>query len=315
MSEPQGQAAETRWYMARWLPKDRFAQVVIIFTLVFYSFMLWYPILDEFAFSFYSGLTLRRTWVGTENYQRLLNDQAFRGAIVVTLKYAVIVVPIAVALGLLLAAILNSIRNLFVRTTLTSLFFFPHMVPLAATASFWKFLLAPTHSGAINSMLALVGIGPIKWLEAVNTALLSLAFVAIWGSIGYVMVLLLAGMQSIPRNCYEAASIDGADAWNRFLYITIPLLMPMLSFVIIILTLGSLMMFEPVYIMTGGNVSHAPKGGPAGSTTTIVYLIYETAFISFKQGYAAAMAVVWFFVMLVLGFLQFRLMSRSRIEY
>lgn len=301
--------------MERWLPKDRFAQVVILFTLVFYSMMLWYPILDQFALSMYSGLTLRRTWVGDANYQRLLTDQTFHGAIGVTLRYALMVVPVTVMLGLVLATIVNSVRNLVLRTILTSLFFFPHMVPLAATTSFWKFLLAPTGSGAVNSLLGLMGFSAVKWLESVHTALLSLAMVSIWGGFGYVMLLLLAGMQSIPRVCYEAAAIDGANAWNRFWYITIPLLMPMLTFVIIILTLGSLMMFEPVYIMTGGQVSHDPKGGPAGSTTTIVWLIYDTAFINFRQGYAAAMAVVWFFVMLLIGLVQFKLASRSRVEY
>jgi len=301
--------------MTRFLPKERFAIAVILFTLVFYSIVLWYPILDEFALSLNKGLTLKRTWVGLANFERVTHDKYFRDAIFVTLKYALMVVPFTTILGLLLASVMNSIRNISVRTVFTSLFFFPNMVPIVATASFWKFLLAPTGSGAINSVLALLGIGAIKWLESTKTALPSLAMVAIWGGMGYVMLLLLAGMQSIPRMFYEAASIDGANSWHRFRHITVPLLMPTLTFVVIILTLGALMMFEPVYVMTGGHVSHDPKGGPAGSTTTIVWLIYEMAFMNFKQGYAASMAVVWFFVMLALGLIQFWLMSRSQFEY
>lgn len=301
--------------MTRFLPKERFAVMVILITLVFYGIMLWYPILDEFALSLHKGLTLKRRWVGLANFEQLANDEYFRNAIFVTLKYALMVVPITTVFGLLLAAVMNGIRKLSVRTLFTSFFFFPHMVPIAATASFWKFLLAPTGSGVINSFLGLFGVAPIKWLEMPQTALASLAMVAIWGAIGYVMLLLLAGMQSIPKTFYEAAAIDGANAWHCFRFVTLPLLMPTLTFVVVILTLGSLMMFEPVFIMTGGQVSHDPKGGPAGSTTTIVWLIYETAFLSFKQGYAAAMAVVWFLVMLVLGVIQFRLMSRARFEY
>ena len=301
--------------MTRFLPKDRLAAGVVIVTLIFYSIMLWYPILDDFALSLHSGLALKRSWVGLANFRQLTEDKYFRQAIGVTFKYALIVVPFATAFGLLLAAVMNSIRNVTVRTLFTSLFFFPNIVPLAATVSFWKFLLAPTQNGIINGFLGIFGLGPVQWLENVQTALPSLAAVSIWGGMGYVMILLLAGMQSIPRMFYEAAAIDGANAWARFWRITVPLLMPTLTFVVVVSTLGSLMMFEPVYIMTGGHVSHDPKGGPAGSTTTVIWLVYTLAFVNFKQGYAAAVAVVWFFVMLALGVIQFRVMSSLRYEY
>lgn len=301
--------------MMRFLPKDRLAAIVILCTLVFYSFMLWYPILDQFALSLHKGLTLKRKWVGLDNFVRLLEDSYYRNAIGVSFKYALMYVPVTVIFGLLLAAVLNSFTSIGLRTVFTSLFFFPNMVPLAAASSFWKFLLAPTSMGAINSFLNLFGVGPFKWLEAPETALLSLALVAVWSGVGYAMVLILAGMQSIPRVFYEAAALDGANRWQQLLQITVPLLMPTLTFVVVILTLGSLQMFAPVYIMTGGHVSHDPKGGPAGSTTTIVWLVYETAFMNFKQGYAASMSVVWFFVLLILGLVQFYLMSRQSFEY
>ena len=299
----------------RFFPKDKMAIVVIVATLIFYSIMLWYPILDQFALSMHKGLTLKRTWVGFANFRRLMDDAYFSGAILVTFRYALMFVPITVVLGLLLAAAMNRFTNVGMRTVFTSMFFFPNMVPIAAAATFWKFLLAPTGMGAINSFLGLFGVGPLKFLEAPETALASLALVAVWGGIGYTMVLFLAGMQSIPRVFYESASIDGANARQQLLRNTVPLLMPTLAFVVIMLTLGSLQVFAPVYIMTGGHVSHDPKGGPAGSTTTIVWLVYETAFQNFKQGYAAAMAVVWFFVLLVLGLVQFYVMSRQRFEY
>ena len=301
--------------MTRFFPKDKLALAVIVAMLLFYGLMLWYPILDQFALSLHSGLTLKRTWVGLENFQRLKSDPYFRNAIGVSVKYALMFVPITVLLGLLLAGVMNGFRKISTRTLFMSLFFFANMVPLTAAASFWKFILAPTNMGALNGLLNLFGISSIKWLNNPSTALASLAMVAIWGGMGYVMVLFVGGMQAIPTQFYDAAAIDGANAWRRFLHITVPLLMPTLTFVVVILTLGSLQMFGQVYIMTGGQVSHDPKGGPAGSTTTLVWLIYETAFLNFKQGYAASIAVVWFLALLALGLTQFYLMSRRSFEY
>ncbi len=297
------------------LPKSRLALLVIVVVFVFYGIMLWYPILDQFSMSFHRGLTLRRVWVGDMQFQRLMQDRAFNNAIGVTLRYVLMVVPATTVLGLLLAAVLNSFKNITTRTLLVSLFFLPHIVPLAAAATFWKTLLAPTSNGVLNGILHVFGLPTSRWLLSAETSLLSLALVAVWGGIGYAMLLLLAGMQTIPDMFYEAAAIDGASAWQRLRKITVPLLMPSIAFVVVILTFGGLMMFEPVYIMTGGQVSHEDKGGPAGSTSTVIWLIYQQGFQNFKQGYAASVAVIWFFVMLALGLIQFWFFSRRRVSY
>ena len=297
------------------LPKSRLALLVIVVVFVFYGIMLWYPILDQFSMSFHRGLTLRRVWVGDMQFQRVIQDRAFNNAIGVTLRYVLMVVPATTILGLLLAAVINSFKNIATRTVLVSLFFLPHIVPLAAAATFWKTLLAPTSNGVLNGILHVFGLPTSRWLLSAETSLLSLALVAVWGGIGYAMLLLLAGMQTIPDMFYEAAAIDGASAWQRLRKITVPLLMPSIAFVVVILTFGGLMMFEPVYIMTGGQVSHEDKGGPAGSTSTVIWLIYQQGFQNFKQGYAAAVAVIWFFVMLALGLIQFWFFSRRRVSY
>ena len=297
------------------LPKSRLALLVIVVVFIFYGLMLWYPILDQFSMSFHRGLTLRRIWVGDMQFQRVLQDRAFNNAIGVTLRYVLMVVPATTILGLLLAAVINSFKNIATRTVLVSLFFLPHIVPLAAAATFWKTLLAPTSNGVLNGILHVFGLPTSRWLLSAETSLLSLALVAVWGGIGYAMLLLLAGMQTIPDMFYEAAAIDGASAWQRLRKITVPLLMPSIAFVVVILTFGGLMMFEPVYIMTGGQVSHEDKGGPAGSTSTVIWLIYQQGFQNFKQGYAAAVAVIWFFVMLALGLIQFWFFSRRRVSY
>lgn len=297
------------------LPKSRLALLVIVIVFVFYGIMLWYPILDQFSMSFHRGLTLRRVWVGDMQFRRLMQDRAFNNAIGVTLRYVLMVVPATTILGLLLAAVLNSFKSITTRTVLVSLFFLPHIVPLAAAATFWKTLLAPTSNGVLNGILHVFGLPTSRWLLSAETSLLSLALVAVWGGIGYAMLLLLAGMQTIPDMFYEAAAIDGASAWQRLRKITVPLLMPSIAFVVVILTFGGLMMFEPVYIMTGGQVSHEDKGGPAGSTSTVIWLIYQQGFQNFKQGYAASVAVIWFFVMLALGLIQFWFFSRRRVSY
>ncbi|MDD9955573.1 MAG: sugar ABC transporter permease [Anaerolineaceae bacterium] len=297
------------------LPKSRLALLVIVIVFIFYGIMLWYPILDQFDMAFHRGLTLRRVPVGGMQFQRVLQDRAFNNAIGVTLRYVLMVVPATTILGLLLAAVINSFKNIATRTVLVSLFFLPHIVPLAAAATFWKTLLAPTSNGVLNGILHVFGLPTSRWLLSAETSLLSLALVAVWGGIGYAMLLLLAGMQTIPDMFYEAAAIDGASAWQRLRKITVPLLMPSIAFVVVILTFGGLMMFEPVYIMTGGQVSHEDKGGPAGSTSTVIWLIYQQGFQNFKQGYAAAVAVIWFFVMLALGLIQFWFFSRRRVSY
>lgn len=304
-----------RLRLAGLLPKSRLALLVIVVVFVFYGIMLWYPILDQFSMSFHRGLTLRRTWVGDMQFQRLMQDRAFNNAVGVTLRYVLMVVPVTTVLGLLLAAVINSFKNIATRTVLVSLFFLPHIVPLAAAATFWKTLLAPTSNGVLNGILSVFGLPTSRWLLSADTSLLSLALVAVWGGIGYAMLLLLAGMQTIPDMFYEAAAIDGASAWQRLRKITVPLLMPSIAFVVVILTFGGLMMFEPVYIMTGGQVSHEDKGGPAGSTSTVIWLIYQQGLQNFKQGYAASVAVIWFFVMLALGLIQFWFFSRRRVSY
>ena len=299
----------------RWFPKDRTGTVVLAVALFIVSVYVLYPIADQFPLSLSRGLAMKRTWIGFENYTLLAHDRYFWNAIWVTFKYALMVVPTSTILGLLLAGAVNSIRKVSVRTVFTALFFFPSMVPMSATASMWKFVLGPTGTGVINAVLGLFGLGPFTWLETVATALPSLAFVAAWGGMGFAMVISLAGMQSIPDVFQEAAAIDGANAWQRFSRITVPLLMPTLTFLVIISTFGAMLMFESVFIMTGGWISINPPGGPAGSTTTMVWLVYEHAFDSFQQGYAAAIAVCWFFVVLLVGIAQFRLMSSRRVEY
>jgi multiple sugar transport system permease protein len=187
-------------------------------------------------------------------------------------------------------------------------YFFAFIVPLVAVAIFWLFLLQPNEIGLINAIFHRLGLPQLGWLRHSSTALLSLAIVGVWRHVGYAMVLFVAGIQAIPAVFDEAAAVDGANAWQRLWHITIPLLMPTTAFITIIMTLSSLMMFTEVFVMTN------PKGGPGGETTTVVFNIYEQAFMNHKEGYASAIASVFFVIIVAIGYLQFRYL-RARFEY
>lgn len=292
----------------RFLPKDGLAKAVLLITLLFMIVVIWIPIADTFVLSLHDAFFLQRTWTGLSNYERLWNDPQFWKSLRVSFVYALMVVPATIVLSLLLAALVNSVRNIPLRSTLMSFYFFAFIVPLVSVAIFWLFLLQPNEIGLINAIFAQLGLPRQGWLSHSNTALISLAIVGVWRHIGYAMVLFVAGMQSIPEIFHEAAAIDGANNWHRLTRITIPLLMPTIAFVTIIMTLSSLMMFTEVFVMTN------PKGGPNRETTTVVFNIYEQAFMNHKEGYASAIAAVFFVIIVAIGYFQFRYL-RAKYEY
>jgi ABC-type sugar transport system permease subunit len=209
--------------------------------------------------------------------------------------------------GLILAMLVNSVRNTLWRGAFTTSFFLAYVVPLVAVAVMWRYLYLPSRMGLFNALLGLIGLGPIRWLDSPKTALLSLAIVRVWKYSGYAMVLFLAGLQAIPDTFYEAAMIDGANRWQRFRHITLPLLTPTTLFVVMVSILSAFMMFTEVYVMTGGQVSGADvRGGPQFSTTTMVFHIYTTAFEHFKMGYASAMTVILLILMVIVSVIQFK---------
>jgi len=292
----------------RWWPKDGLARAVLLLTLLFMVVVIWLPIADTFWLSLHDAFFLKREWTGLSNYQQLWADTGFWKSLRVSFVYALMVAPATVILSLLLAVLVNAVKNVPLRSALMGFYFFAFIVPLVAVAIFWLFLLQPNEIGLLNNLLAWIGLPTSTWLRHSSTALLSLAIVGVWRHIGYAMVLFVAGIQAIPEVFQEAAAIDGANVWQRLWHITIPLLMPTTAFVTIIMTLSSLMMFTEVFVMTN------PKGGPNGETTTVVFNIYEQAFMNHKEGYASAIAAVFFVVIVAIGYVQFRYL-RARFEY
>jgi len=238
-------------------------------------------------------------YIGVGNYVRLVQDRLFWQALKVTLSYAVIAIPGGIALGLLLALILN--MRLPARGGFRSLFFLPSILLASVpVAVLWVWMYNPQY-GIINYLLSLVGIQGPKWLESSTWVLPSIIIMSLWGC-GQTMIILLAGLQGIPEQFYEAAQIDGAKWHHRFWHITVPLLSPVIFFNLIIGLIGSFMVFTQAYIMTAG--------GPYYATLFYVYYLYLNAFKYLRMGYASALGWVMVAIVFSLTFLMFKTAKR-----
>lgn len=298
------------------LPKDKTAAILLLVAAAFFALVRLYPIIDALVLSLQHKVGAQQYWVGLENFRRLFTqDPIFLKSVWNSFRYTLMAVPGVVVVGLTLAALVNGVKNTLMRGAFTTSFFLAYVVPLVAVAVMWRFLFLPSRVGLFNALLGLVDLGPVRWLDSPKTAMLSLAIVRVWKYSGYAMVLFLAGLQAIPDTFYEAAMIDGANRWQRFRHITLPLLTPTTLFVVMVSILSAFMMFTEVYVMTGGQVSGSDvRGGPQFSTTTMVYNIYTTAFEHFKMGYASAMTVILLILMVFVSIIQFRFL-RPRWEY
>ncbi len=268
--------------------------------LIFFLLFVIYPIIMNIWYSFTNYDLNTARWVGLKNYQRLLKDKAFVAAVKNTAVYALYSVIALTALGFLTAAALN--RKMRGIRWIRMLMIFPYATSMTAVAMIWLMLLDPG-TGLINKALRAVGLTGVDWLFNVRTALPSLIFVNVWKNIGYCMLIYLAGMQSIPTEIYEAATVDGASEWQQMIHVTVPMVRPVAFFVFINTMIESFKTFEQVKLMTGGD--------PLYSTTTIVHQIYQRGFTEFKMGYAAAMSVVLLAIVLVVTLVNYRFGSSA----
>lgn len=246
----------------------------------------------------WSLLDAARPFVGLINYVRLLGDGAFWNAILNTAVFS-LHVPVAMAIALAIALVVH--RRVRGVVMLRATLFLPTITSLVAIAMVWQWMLHDEY-GLLNWLLSFVGVGPIHWLTSPTTALLSIMIMSVWMVIGYQMVLFQAGLAAIPQELYDAARIDGAGAWRRFVHVTIPGLRHTMFFVLITSVIGSFQVFGAVYVMT--------EGGPLDSTDVAVFHIYEEAWEFFRFGDAAAMSWVLFAIIFVVTWLQFRTLER-----
>lgn len=264
--------------------------------------------LTPIAFAFYLSMhnweiiVPHKPFIGADNFVEMFRDRAFWNALKNTLIYS-LNVPFGMALSLGVAVMLN--LNLRGVHLLRTLYFLPSVSSFVAIALVWRLLYEP-QIGLANFILDLLNLPKSLWLNSPDTAMLALIIMSIWLGLGYQMVIFLAGLQGIPSSLYEAAMIDGASPWQRFRNITLPLLQPTTFFIFVTSIIGSFQVFTAIYVMTGG--------GPARSTDVVVHHIYQAAWNNLRMGYASAMSLVLFVIIMAATWLQFRVLGRH-VEY
>ena len=237
-----------------------------------------------------------------DNYLQLLTNPIFWKVLRNTFYFALIGGPMTLGVALAAALLVNSklarMKGLF-----RTIYFAPVVTTIVAVAVVWRYLYHPKF-GLFNIMLQWVGLGPIDWLGSPRWAMLAIIFLAVWKNFGYTMIIFVAGLQTIPEDLYEAARIDGANAWKQFLHVTVPMLAPTFLFVGIVTAIGYLQLFAEPYVMT-------PEGGPSDSTLSVVMHMYLQGFRWWNMGYAAAVAFVLFVVIATATAIQLKLQNRG----
>lgn len=307
----QGMKSKPRQWGGVWRSKNRRRELIaalcfLLPNLLGFVIFTAGPLLSSLGISLLEWNLLNPpTWLGIENYLHLLQDDDFWLSLRATLYYMLGSVPLSIVSALLLALALNQkIRGITIYRTL---YFIPVVSSMIAVALMWRWMYNPT-SGILNYMLDRIfttlhlPFTPPDWLQSRVWAMPAIILMSVWKGLGYNMVLFLAGLQGIPAHLYEAAEIDGATAWYKFRHITLPLLTPTTFFIVIISLIGSFQIFEQAYIMT--------QGGPARSTVTTVYYIYENGFQWYQMGYASAVAWVLFALILLVTVIQWKYQDR-----
>lgn len=257
--------------------------------------LLIYPLGSVIRLSFYDANIARETWVGFGNYVTLFNDPLFWKATVQTLAFTIGSVVLHFVIGLALALLLNAEINRRFRSLSRGILIVPWLLAPTVAGMIWVLMLAPF--GVANALLVALGLvdanANIAWLGSPSTSLLSVTLMNVWRAFPFFMVMLLAGLQAIPQQLYEAAEIDGATLWQQFRFVTMPSLRSVTATVVLLDSIWTFRAFDPVFVMTGG--------GPTNSSEVLATAIYFSSFQNSKFGYASAEAVVMFLSLLVVS--------------
>lgn len=262
-------------------------------------FFVW-PALRGLYLSFTDFNLLRDPeWVGFDNYARIAGDPFFWNSMAVTLQYVVINIGVQTAAALLLAVLLHRFtRSMVIR----GIVLLPYMIANVVVALVW-FWLGDFNLGLINAALDAVGVDKVSFFGNESIAMVTIALINVWRHLGYTTLLIFAGLQAIPRDVYEAAEVDGAGEWRVFWGVTLPLLRPVLAFVLVITVVGSFQIFDTIAVTT--------QGGPVNATQAINLYIYEKAFGQFDYGYASALSVVLMVILVIIALAQLRLLRAN----
>ncbi|MEK4108953.1 multiple sugar transport system permease protein [Paenibacillus sp. DS2363] len=272
--------------------------------LLFLIFTL-YPVLTALVMSFQKYNIMNSTWVGLDNYERLVKDETFWKSIKNTVIFTVGTVPVNILITFVLSYFIYQMKTKW-QTFFKATMYLPAVASGVTISIVWLAIFDPTDSGLLNRFLGLFGLDPVIWLGQSGTSLFSLILMNWLGSHGAGIILYLAAMGGIPKSLYEAADIDHASGWTQFSKITWPLLKPTTLYLLVTGVITSFQVFISVYLMT--------QGGPNFATTTIAYLIYETAFKFYEFGLASAQSFVLAIIIIVISVIQFKYFS-SDIEY
>lgn len=284
--------------------KNYLAALVFLapFMILYLTFWI-FPIIKGFITSLFAGsLGAEKTYVGLDNYQYMMSDEKFWSSLWNTLYFIVISTPSIVILGLGMALLVN--MKLRGTTMLRTFYFMPYMLSVSVVGSIWVFVLQ-SRTGLIAETLNSMGMTmEISWFGSWGMGWLSILISTLWWTVGFNMILFLAGLQEIPEDLYEAADIDGANRWAKFRYITMPSLKGVTALVILLQTIASFKLFGQTWLIT--------KGGPGTSTTPLVHYIYQIAFRQWDTGYASAVSFILFLIIAMISLAQFKLLMGKK---
>lgn len=280
--------------------------LLLVPALLFYAFVVLWPTLQGAGYAFTDWAGRRETpgFVGLDNFTELFSAPAARSALRNTLVIAVSTTIVQTLVGLALALALHS--ALASRNLLRTMFFAPALLPPVIIGFLWQYILTP--AGPLNDALGAVGLGGLaqNWLGDSSVALASVIAVIIWQNAGLTMVIYLAGLEGVPPELHEAATMDGAGRWQRLRHVTLPLLVPATTIALSLTLIGSLKLFDQVYVMTGG--------GPGYATETLSVVMYKEAFVSGRYGYSTAIALVLTMIVFAFALLQLRALRRFEVQ-
>jgi len=257
----------------------------LVHLILFISF----PVIFSVVLTFHKwNILSEMQYVGFDNYIRLFQDRLFWKALVNTMTFLIIHIPLQLIIALLLAYFLD--QKILFKGFFRATFFLPVVISGVVVTMVWQQLYM-VDSGLINKLLVSIGLGKVEWLTNKNIAMISIAIMATWKNVGLYVILFLVGLQSVPRRYYEAADVEGANQWQKFRYITLPAINPTIFMVTILSTIGGFNLFIEPYIMTGG--------GPLNSTLSAMLYIYKQAFEYYHMGYSATLGIIFAFIIMM----------------
>ena len=266
-----------------------------------------YPVFYLIYYSMFSGslISAKKTFVGLDNYKELFGSETFRMVLVNTVVYTVLFVSLTMVLAVIIAVWLHGSKHKKLNNMVEGFIFTPHVISMVSVSIVFLWLMDPD-TGFLNMVITKLGFAKFPFLSSPSTSMFSLVLVMVWKSVGYYVLLIMAALQTVPSNIYEAAELDSTPKWRVFFKITLPMISPTILFTSVVASIASFKIFDSVNVMT--------QGGPVDSTNTLVYYIYSFAFRYGKPGMACAAGVILLILVCIMTYVQFGV-GKKRVHY